>query len=150
QYGMSFCLSCHTSADNNQITFIHLGNITGKDPTTDTYVKNPAPGILSRPRVTTRNTAPHFSFNNGIASAKKMDQENSEALVRLKQELKSSGAVSPSSTNPPAGLPIDLLYNHIAAIPGHNGKNIAPFLTSDACVGCHDASYLQNNKLPMM
>ncbi|MDB6026647.1 MAG: hypothetical protein JWM68_2870 [Verrucomicrobiales bacterium] len=149
QYGMSFCLSCHTSADNNQLTFIHLGNITGKDPTTDTYIKNPAPGISVRPRLSSRNSAPHFSFNNGIAAAEKMDEDNRGMLAHLKQELKSNGPAA-ESAGLPAALPIDLVYNHVPARPGPDGKNAAPFLTSDACVGCHDASYLQNNRLPMM
>ncbi len=133
QFGMSFCLSCHASVDNSQITFVDYGNITGEKPSSDTYVINPkasTPTLAAKTAVTSRNTSPHLGAARGTGDA--------EAIAEAEH-----GAALTS-------IPLDLIFNHVVAQPGADGKNKNAFLTSDACVGCHDASYLQNNRIPMM
>ncbi len=145
QQGMSFCLSCHSSTDNDQNTFVYLGNITGKDPTTDTYISNPGPGKPPSAKVRSRSTSPHA----GLGKALSMAADEKKQTVRA-ASLKTPGSSSNQSELPFPSFPMDLVYNHVVAKAGADGKNTAQFLTSDSCVGCHDASYLQNSRLPAM
>src|SRR6185437_14649880 len=128
QYGMSFCLSCHASADNKDLAFVQLANIEGPLPATDTWVTNP--GRDGGAPITMRNTSPHFGFAQASGA------------------IWSASPPAPSSSQAP--MPLDLLFNHVTATAGPDGMNTAQFLTSDACLGCHDGSYLQNNRLPEM
>ncbi len=50
QYGMSYCLACHSGADNDMATFAYIGNLNGDDPSHYTAISNPAPLNVPEPK----------------------------------------------------------------------------------------------------
>jgi hypothetical protein len=135
QYGMAFCLSCHTSTDNPEHTFASLGNLRGDQVTTYTYFNNPDPEISSP------KTPPPLSPHQRFAAAANAPP--------VPTSVPPSSDPAPYCTSPvkePKPLPSALLSDHVVSGP----KGPDKFLTSDACGGCHDADYLLNEKMPLM
>lgn len=153
QYGLSFCLSCHASTDTDQLTFSYLGNITGQDPTNGTYFSNPIPLGSAPPG--RRMTAGHGGFvvaSNAENSSGDTRKAPNPGIVKLR--VNGKPPKDPKKVNKKVKkLPLDFFFDHVATEPTGSApdvKNTLAYLGSDACRGCHDASYLQNNRLPNM
>lgn len=133
----NYCVNCHASADNPEVTYAYEGNIDGKSMTY--LVVSPSMGDPSQD-CTDNNTAVQD------AHALKATQGDLNQLIAL---------VPPNQffldTIAP-GVPIGKYENFpgerwdhvVAGARPHPGPQ--QFLTSDQCLGCHDATI--NNSAP--
>ncbi len=162
QYGLSFCLSCHASADTDQVTFISLDNILGRNVVSYTYVKQspdsvPRHLLKANPPVVKSSAGPHGNFAN--SSNLGLDLLNSPLRNLINQEMvdlfKKLFKKNPPSfiKNMPTeeeiqklAFPYSLTMDH--AVP--QASHLDQFVSSDSCQGCHDATYLLNGLWPNM
>ncbi len=162
QYGLSFCLSCHASADNDQVTFITLDNISGENVVSYSYIEQPPDSVPDhllkdkRP-VVKSSSGPHGNFANSsnLGSELLNSPINSfinEHVVNLFKKLFEKSPPSFIKTMPAEkeiqelAFPNSLTMDH--AVPQAN--HLDQFLSSDSCQGCHDATYLLNGLWPNM
>jgi len=153
QYGMSFCISCHSSSDRDQGTFAFLGNLQGHDAAT--YVATRPVVTHDKTNLTpdTLSGNPHERFASVNTLLDQMMYKptlspNDAINVDLWRLLrKRAGLSERPDTTDFARLPQDAVYDHVVA-PAGETKRL--FLTSDACSGCHDASDLLNTVDPNM
>lgn len=129
QFGYTSCISCHASADNRELTFASLRNIVGEPETYDTpdptWRIYRAHSDYGREQTPGRLPRPLGAPDQGFLRL--FDQVPSVARDRVLR------------------LPDDVLDH---AVSGPAGP--PRFLTSDQCVGCHDASALQDSVTPNM
>jgi hypothetical protein len=155
QYGASFCLSCHAQTTGDDMTFADLSNLTGHAQTT--YVEI---GALVLPTDATHPAAPPIPVEPTYLRTQRkllgdlIYQPLSPPLAHGNSELQAMFASQvPGLANPHLtqweAMPEDLIDDHIIPKPaGMRGQH--KFLSSDSCVGCHDASDLLNNVPPRM
>ena len=153
QYGMSFCISCHSSSDRGQGTFAFLGNLEGRDPAT--YVATQPVVVHGK---TDQQPDPRSGAHGRYASVGALlDQmmyqptlsPNEAVNIDLWRLLRKQAGL-PEQRPAMTGLtmlPRDGVYDHVVA-PAGERKQL--FLTSDVCSGCHDASALLNTIDPNM
>ncbi|MEH6609739.1 MAG: cytochrome P460 family protein [Halioglobus sp.] len=93
QYGMSFCLSCHSGTDNDQGTYSYIGNLTGKD--VDQYspgiIPNPPGPSSSRPVLVATHSSQSPSFGLHVADIetliKSMETHRNEKEPELSRKI---------------------------------------------------------------
>jgi hypothetical protein len=130
EFGYSACIACHASADNRQLLFATLRNIRGEPETYD----NPSPtwrvlvgshATLGDPRDPGTLRQPLTSPNAGFRTL----------FPQLASIPESQVVAIPPST-----------YDHVVSQPSGAPR----FLTSDQCIGCHNASAILDNITPNM
>ncbi len=133
---VGYCVACHASADNPEITFASLNNITGKD--IRTYANVQATGRIFA-------TAPPAVLNLAHNGAVSIDLRQLPRPLDIPDPafLKLFPFATPPATA--QALP-NSVYDHVPAGPKGPGQ----FLTSDLCGGCHDADSLLHSKQPDM
>jgi hypothetical protein len=162
QYGLSFCLSCHASADTDQVTFISLDNILGKNVVSYAYVKQPPDSVPNNllnanPPVVKSSAGPHGNFANSTnlaveAKLRSPSKFVNQPVVDLFQKLFKKNPPSFIKKMPTKAeikklaFPNSLTMDHAVPQAGH----LDQFVSSDSCQGCHDATYLLNGLWPNM
>ncbi len=159
QYGLSFCLSCHSSADNDQLTFATKDNIEGKNVLSFTYIEQPPYSTptseqdKNMSKNQDRGTHGNFAVGNILSMAPPLGSTYvNQPVVDLFKELFKDNPPSFVKNMPTKSqvkkfaLSSNLLTDHV--VPSVEGLD--EFVASDSCFGCHDASYLQNLRWPNM
>ena len=156
QYGASFCLSCHAQTTGVDMTFADLSNITGKEQVTyvelgeevhDVDAAHPAaPPVPAkdsplRDQRTLLSTLIYQQLSPTMP-LRAVNAAMQDMLTRRVPQL----ANTPPTLAGIANMPQDLIDDHMVPPPGAPPR----FASSDACVGCHDASDLLNNVPPHM
>ena len=127
KFGYNFCLSCHASADNREVTFASLGNIDGPG---NPYLPSETTTIIYRRH-------PNRMDKDYLAGMLvKPLREPDRQFLDLFQVM---------PPRDPVPLPSNLL-DHVPSGP----RGPRQFLTSDQCFGCHDATDLLDNLVPNM
>ena len=158
QPGLSFCASCHASADNDQGTFAFLGNLDNDQPAT--YVQS-TPPVIKTDRTFMQLQPPSIgSLDGHQAFGRYMEEtvlamftphapltaplaEPSTAVLNmLRRHVSLPKLPSAASVLP---LPPNFPYDH--KLQKGQGE-LATFLGSTACVACHNATNLLNNVPP--
>ena len=162
QYGLSFCLSCHASADTDQVTFISLDNILGKNVISYSYVKQPPNSVPkhllgSRPKIVKSSAGSHGNFANSsnigenLLLGAKPSPVNQPVVDLFKKlfEIDPPSFIRDMPTEKEIkalAFPNSLSMDHAVPQAGH----LDQFVSSDSCQGCHDATYLLNGLWPNM
>ncbi len=130
-----YCVNCHASTDLPESTYATLRNVVG-DPITYLVVQptmNPAvedvEGLHERVSLMAKKAAPV-----------PVQPPPSEAFIQLYNSIKPSEVPQPQNTPPET-------YDHVVQGPQPAGQK--QFITSDQCIGCHDATQ-NNSSLPNM
>jgi hypothetical protein len=144
QHGVSFCQTCHAVVADQNGTFAHLGNLTGKDPVSYTMLRKvlqdqvPFPDAME----STPELGPHGSL------AFHLRAETTFPCLDLPfvhgGELPCDREIRLDPTDPRI---LQVLYNDFA-VPGK--RNPTDWMSADACQHCHDAALLQAGRTPQM
>lgn len=170
QYGMSFCVSCHASAER-QGTFAFLGNLIDTDVAT--FVELPAadlPGAQAAasgapPDGAHGRLAGALSRADGLRDELTGNAPNSQekalfrALLYLplhvpRQRLNEFPTlfdipgIEEIARREPRILPMDAAYDHVP--PAGTDDPARLFVTASVCSGCHEAADLVNGTNPEM
>jgi len=137
-FSYSFCYTCHASA-KSEATFASDRNLTGVNAAAidgRSYVSNAQPNFFTNlPSAPPRVVAPRADINP------------------IFKKLYDDAAIYPRATGVPsyepnasgAALP-NTDFDHV----WRRGKADATYLTSDNCIGCHDATGLVDTQVPNM
>jgi cytochrome c553 len=147
-----YCMNCHASTAKTDLTFSALRNITG-----DPIVFNPTippnkinVGQSARSRVAARQTpqtaesvgSPPQQAQSGLGVHEKRDARHDagEPLPAPQPKVKPSFNADPAT----AAIPKQMVMEYLDTVTqGPRPKVRDSFLTSNQCIGCHDAT--QNN-----
>lgn len=135
----NYCVNCHASTDNPDDTFVDPANLVGNSPTYP---------VVKNPPTAAPQTSPHSvpldahdlkaatdETQPGAAAAAGPLQPGSPAVQRFLQFM-APGVKMGNYENLPG-----MRWDHAVAGPKPQGPQ--RFVTSDQCIGCHDAT--QNN-----
>jgi hypothetical protein len=126
---LPFCVACHAAADNEHLLFASLANVTGPIITygdLDTGPTGPTP-----------QPGPHIPSYVPTDLPDPLPAPDPAFL-----------AVFPEIAPPPSVLPLPpSSLDHVVPVPGATPE---PFITSDVCSGCHDATSLLHGLYPNM
>ncbi len=162
QYGMSFCIACHASADRES-TFAFVGNLTSKDVTT--FVE--LPGRPGAPGDRPPDGAHGRLAETFLSRAAELVQEAPNSLEKDLfpwllyrplhtprkhlngfPELFDVPGIEELARREPRTLPMDAAYDHVP--PAADSGEARPFVTASVCSGCHEAADLLNGTNPEM
>jgi hypothetical protein len=138
-----YCVNCHVSADNPESTYSALRNIVN-DPITYLLVK---PAMEAGPPREFRSGI-HYRTARMRAAARKMAKPVGRSAVPLRKPSNDFWQVFAWVPDRfvPDPLPFKS-YDHVVQGPRPDGHR--QFLTSDQCIGCHDAT-ANNAAMPNM
>ena len=157
QYGASFCLSCHAQTSGDDMTFSDLSNLTGHDQAT--YVEigdevlasdatHPAAPPIPPPTAPLRDQRTLLGALIYRPLAAPLWHGDADMQGMLTSRVPALAAAPPPDLVH-WRMPEDLIDDHAPPRPA-SAASQRKFATSDACVGCHDASDLLNNVPPHM
>lgn len=157
-----YCLNCHASTAKTDVTFSAMRNITGDpivfSPTMPpnqitvppTASRRPATNLLNRPQQEGGPAPQGKPATRPGVHEKRDSRPDSESDMKLRESQQGkpasvmatpSGNLSASAT---AGIPRQLVMEYFDTVTqGPRPKVRDSFLTSNQCIGCHDAT--QNN-----
>jgi hypothetical protein len=162
QYGMSFCIACHASADRES-TFAFLGNLTNTDVAT--FVELPgsastgsdggldgahgrlADAFLSRSPQLTKDV-PNSVEKDLFPWLLYWPLHTPSTRLNGFTGLFDVPGVEDIARRAPQVLPMDAAYDHVPPAAGNGDARL--FVTASSCSGCHEAADLLNGTNPEM
>jgi hypothetical protein len=132
-FGYSFCLTCHGSADNRELTFADLSHLEGSLVEPQETITEP-----NQVRLTTSHSQGWLDVDDEAVLPVPLaapDPDFVAQFPQLAQPAQPMALAFPSSGD-----------DHLPV--GPNGPD--QFLTSGNCMGCHDASLLMDPQTPNM
>lgn len=132
-----YCVNCHASADNYESTY----------STTNNVVKNPMTYLSVVPTMIPE-TVDDIEVHSRVASARQLEKTPTSLPQPPpgKAFMALYNSITVNDVPKPYALPGES-YDQVVQGPRPNGQKM--FITSDQCIGCHDAT--QNNAaLPNM
>ncbi|HEU4430015.1 MAG TPA: hypothetical protein VFT98_14730, partial [Myxococcota bacterium] len=142
EHGFTFCLTCHASTDNDQLTFAHAGNLLGDETVSYTLFEDEIP--FPKRDVGT-GLGPHGSFAiAGLGFEAPPAREVDDGIAYLPLRI---GGLFPLKDPQHNWIPGVTLNDFVAPAAG---PNPSPHISSDACQYCHDVALLQNGRVPAM
>ncbi|HEX7313867.1 MAG TPA: cytochrome P460 family protein [Pyrinomonadaceae bacterium] len=157
-----YCVRCHATAEK-ELTFSSLNNIknnpgeplTYYDDNSWFYAPTPTPTPTPTPPPPCRETGGHTDFTPAVRhDPGKSDEEERLEPLRILPPVRARtpdprflafyDSIKP--VNNPQRLPGES-YDHVWARKNAAGQPASPFLTSDACVGCHSAITYSGNPM---
>lgn len=128
-----YCVNCHASADNTHVTYSTVRNVVGDPMTYLTVVPTMVPRNPEEPEIHTRLTMPLARLMTPDGNLPQPPP--SKAFMALYNSIKESDVPKPFALPPES-------YDSVWQGPRPAGQKL--FITSDQCIGCHDAT--QNNE----
>jgi hypothetical protein len=172
QYGLSFCVACHASAEKES-TFAFLGNLMNEDVATYVELNNLQPGGTEKAAKVRSGAhggmvdALQQLFDGGLSTSEietclfaRHEKQYYDCLLFNPLQLPNKKPGGPllehlkgiiptlSENSVHSRLPMDVAYDHVPAAPvGHDPGS---WLTASNCGGCHGTSNLVNGTMPEM
>lgn len=129
----NYCVNCHASADNTSVTYIDERNVIGNPMT---YL-NITP-TMEDPSVAQKKTNSDLHAKHAAADDLKATATGQECNLSILQQYAPGKTPGPYQSFPGE------TWDHVVS----RGRPLGPeqFITSDQCIGCHDAT--QNSSAP--
>ncbi len=125
-----YCVNCHASADNTELTYSSVNNVVSNPMTYLTVV----PSMIPRPAddlAEDIHTRVKHAAGSRLASSGLPQPPPSKAFMALYNSIKEGSVPRPYALPPES-------YDLVPQGPRPNGQKM--FVTSDQCIGCHDAT----------
>ena len=148
-YGL-YCINCHASAAKDS-TYSTIRNVTGIPMTYTVVVPTMEPSASGASAKAAALTAVQQDLEQDLhlrVSHRRIRSNASVPLMALAPGINPAfvNFFGKMQVNEPNGMPY-MSYDHVVQGPQPNGQK--PFITSDQCIGCHDAT-ASNAGLPNM